>query len=262
MTGAALEVCEGQAAPPPPDELMLIVQVDPTAPGADALAQGMPSRGASNARRRAALAHLDLSACSSAVACVGSALRNLHPCKTTHVRKMSACEANLLDGRERSVEPQADEHSSATAGELAALGEYLRQEAPRPPNALLLQHHSGTSNAAATDAPLLPFPAPPAGDCMCPAAAQPGAGDGGTHAMAAPQAPKCSSALMSIPAGMLAPGVLTCKPGAEDTALGNSAEHVSIHDALGDLTFRISPSAFFQVPRPIRCNLPALPCGS
>ena len=39
-TAAALEVREGQAAPPPPDELMLIVQVDPTALGADALARG------------------------------------------------------------------------------------------------------------------------------------------------------------------------------------------------------------------------------
>ncbi|KAK9841753.1 hypothetical protein WJX81_000856 [Elliptochloris bilobata] len=111
--GAALEVSEAQAAPPPPDELMLIVQVDPTAPGADALAQG----------------------------------------------------------------------------ELAALGEFLRQSAPRPLTTLLLQHHSGLSNAAAPDALLLPFPAPPA--------------DGG--------------------------------------------ERQCICDALGDLTFRISPSAFFQV---------------
>ena len=39
-----MEVCEGQAAPPPPDELMLIVQVDPTAPGADTLAQGASCR--------------------------------------------------------------------------------------------------------------------------------------------------------------------------------------------------------------------------
>lgn len=44
VAGAALEVCESQAAPPLPDELMLIVQVDPTAPGADVLAQGAPSR--------------------------------------------------------------------------------------------------------------------------------------------------------------------------------------------------------------------------
>lgn len=140
-----------------------------------------------------------------------------------------------------------------TAGELAGLGEFLRREAPRPPTTLLLQHHSGTSNAAAPDAPLLPFPTPPAGGCVCPAAVQPGAGDGGTHAMPAAQAPEVSSDLESSLAALPVSGHMACEPGALDAALGDPAQGVCIRDALGDLTFRISPSAFFQVPRPVRC---------
>ena len=156
----------------------------------------------------------------------------------------------------RSGKPRADARLGIAAGELAALGEFLRQEAPRPPTALLLQHHSGSSNAAAADAPLLPFPAPPAGGCVLSAAAQSDPGDSGKHAMAAAQAPEGSSELESSPAAVPASLCVACEAGAEDTALVDTAQAVCIRDALGDLTFRISPSAFFQVLRPVCC----IPC--
>ena len=51
---------------------------------------------------------------------------------------------------------------------------------------------------------------------------------------------------------------MACEAGAEDAALVYTAQGMCIRDALGDLTFRISPSAFFQVLQPTCCI--ALPC--
>ena len=89
------------------------------------------------------------------------------------------------------------------------------------------------------------------GACVRSAAARPGAGNGNTRSVAAAHAPEGSVALGSSAAAMPATGHVTCELDAEDIA-----QRGCIRDALGDLTFRISPSAFYQARRPVHC----LPC--
>lgn len=93
--------------PPPADEILLVVQVDPTAPGA---------------RDEAALVRSELVA-------LGKALRGA---VATYCSSFGSSS------------------SSASSSSFSS--------PPRSPARLVLQHHSGISNAAPDDAPLLPWP--------------------------------------------------------------------------------------------------------
>lgn len=109
------------------------------------------------------------------------------------------------------VNPNAAEQQAARR-ECQQLSAFIRQQARErglPAASLMLQHHSGVSNAASFDAPIMQMPEDTQDD------------DGATVSAAARAA----------------------------------IEAPYIHDALCNLKFRISPTAFFQVNSPATCLL-------
>jgi SAM-dependent methyltransferase len=154
---------------------------------------------------------------------------------------MLAIQVNPLYVKNRVDATERASLAASAAKELRALAAFFAaaasSDASLPaPTSLLVQYHFGVSNAAPSNAPLMPLEKA-AADFDAVAA---GREDGGDKDVAGPPPP--ANAFPGAPSLTSGPGSCADDP-------------LCLHESLCDLRFRISPAAFFQVNAPATCLL-------